>query len=480
MPAISRRTGTVLTAVALACVMVGPAHADLTAAGVYAAWQDRLERSGGTLRVGRETESEGRVVLRDVVFAAPLPQGRLMAEIDRIDLTEQADGSVILTASDDMVLVVSARAPTLGRIEAVLDLSLPDLSDHVTGTDEATAFRLQAPRISAALRSLRVDGVPVDLTLETALAGLEMSRRVQDGGLDATLGAERLTLEAQGADLGRDGTELTLNARIDDLHATHGADATSLETGLRHGPAEIAGTWRDPGHDSLSLTVSAAAGAQVSEQAAGRVQHSGGLSALEMAATGPRLSALGLPDGALAGRIGRVALGLSGPALPGPTPAPFNLLATITDAEPGDALWAQLDPDAALPRDAADLRLDLAGQMRLGGDGLATLHALELNTLSIDAAGASFTGQGDLVFDPGAPVPAPALPPADGTLTFRFDGANALLEKLVQSGLLGQGQALGAQLMMGFFTVPTGEDSLETVLEFTPDGRITANGQGLR
>ena len=39
---------------------------------------------------------------------------------------------------------------------------------------------------------------------------------------------------------------------------------------------------------------------------------------------------------------------------------------------------------------------------------------------------------------------------------------------------------MGAQMMMGAFTRPVGEDMLETTVEITGDGQILANGQRLQ
>jgi hypothetical protein len=55
---------------------------------------------------------------------------------------------------------------------------------------------------------------------------------------------------------------------------------------------------------------------------------------------------------------------------------------------------------------------------------------------------------------------------------------NGLMGKLVQMGLLPQDQATMGQMMLGMFSVATGDDQLTSTIEVT-NGKILANGQPL-
>jgi hypothetical protein len=54
------------------------------------------------------------------------------------------------------------------------------------------------------------------------------------------------------------------------------------------------------------------------------------------------------------------------------------------------------------------------------------------------------------------------------------------MDNLVAMGLLPEEQVMGARMMLGLFTVPTGDDQLTTTIEVNAEGQILANGQRLQ
>jgi hypothetical protein len=154
-----------------------------------------------------------------------------------------------------------------------------------------------------------------------------------------------------------------------------------------------------------------------------------------------------------------------------------------------DQLWSMFDPGGVLPRDPAALVIDIAGKgnwlVDIFDPAIAEtpmdsapgeLHALTVNEILLRLAGAELTGSGDFTVNNAAPVPMPA-----GTLNLQLTGGNALLDKLVQMGLLPQDQAMGARMMLGLFARPGGgEDTLVSEITVQEDGAILANGQRIR
>jgi hypothetical protein len=104
------------------------------------------------------------------------------------------------------------------------------------------------------------------------------------------------------------------------------------------------------------------------------------------------------------------------------------------------------------------------------------IHALTVNEILLRLAGAELTGSGDFTVNNDAPMPMPA-----GTLNLQLTGGNALIDKLVQMGLLPEDQAMGARMMLGLFARPGGgEDTLVSEITVQEDGAVLANGQRIR
>jgi len=73
------------------------------------------------------------------------------------------------------------------------------------------------------------------------------------------------------------------------------------------------------------------------------------------------------------------------------------------------------------------------------------------------------------------------MPAPTGVANLALSGANGLMDKLIQMGLLSDNDAMGARMMMGMMAVAgDGEDTLKSKIEVTDDGQILANGQRMR
>jgi hypothetical protein len=109
------------------------------------------------------------------------------------------------------------------------------------------------------------------------------------------------------------------------------------------------------------------------------------------------------------------------------------------------------------------------------------LHALDVTNLTLKAAGAEVTGDGAFTFDNADTTTFPGVPLPTGQLDLKIVGANGLVDKLVQMGLLPEDQAMSARMMMGLFAnaVEGSDDTLTSTLEFREKG-LFVNGQRLQ
>jgi hypothetical protein len=175
-------------------------------------------------------------------------------------------------------------------------------------------------------------------------------------------------------------------------------------------------------------------------------------------------------------------------------PVDFAFGINLTDLTVNEEIWAMADPGAVLPHDPATLILDLTGTARLFFDladpaqaaALADtdvpgeVHSVSLNNLTISAIGAGVRGNGAFTFDNSDITTIPGVPRPEGKLELSATGLNGLMDNLVTMGLLPEEQVMGARMMLGLFTVPTGDDQLTTTIEVNAEGQILANGQRLQ
>jgi len=153
------------------------------------------------------------------------------------------------------------------------------------------------------------------------------------------------------------------------------------------------------------------------------------------------------------------------------------------------------DPAAVLPRDPATIDVNLTGQttvfqdfmnfakmMELSNDDVPLeLNALTVKNFLISAAGASLSGTGDFAFNNDDLTSFDGMPAPSGSAELQIAGANGLIDKLIQMGLIAESDAMGARMMMGMLAVPgDGDDTLKSKLEITEDGQILANGQRIK
>ena len=172
-----------------------------------------------------------------------------------------------------------------------------------------------------------------------------------------------------------------------------------------------------------------------------------------------------------------------------PEPQPFTFVYGFTGLTLSDGIWGMFDPQSILPRDPANVTVDLSGTARLDVDLMDTdamsdpnvtpgaFNSLKINKVDISAVGANVSATGDLTSPEGGDLTTPV-----GTINGRLTGINPLFDKLVQAGLMPEDQAMGMRMMLAMFAKPDGADAnvLISDIEFKADGSIFANGQQVK
>jgi len=149
---------------------------------------------------------------------------------------------------------------------------------------------------------------------------------------------------------------------------------------------------------------------------------------------------------------------------------------------------------SSFPQDPATVAFDLTGTAKMLFDILdpaqsdaladsdmpAEIYSLNLNSLLVSAVGAQIVGDGAFTFNNADLETFNGFPAPVGELNVNIKGANGLMDKLVEIGLMPEEQILGFRMMMGLFANSVGDDELQSKIEVTEDGSVFANGQQLQ
>lgn len=192
----------------------------------------------------------------------------------------------------------------------------------------------------------------------------------------------------------------------------------------------------------------------------------------------------------------RILLDLAMPVLRAVEPQEYALRVELDGLTLSEETWTAFFVTEELPRQTADLKVDLGGTAILletlfdlaalgqsfNGPLPVSIETLDLRALEARFWDAELTGKGAVRFDHVAPRTVDGFPATEGDATFELTGAQALLDRLTEAGVLTTDDAMSARMMMGMFTAPVeGEDdAVRAEIEISPDGQVTVNGQRMR
>jgi len=485
----------------------GPALAELTAADVWQSWQGQLSHYGYEITGTPQAGSDG-IVIPDLGLTQDLPDdgGRIDLRMGRIALNETADGTVEVIYPRSMPVALAVTPSDDAPLTAILTLSQEDLSIIASGAPGEIDYAYSARSIGLGIGEVTFGGAPVEsltgaLRLED-FEGTSSMRRVEGGRRIAqSLSSGPLSYsldlvdDETGAvfDFSGDAESMRHESRV---HMPEDVDlsdmAAALENGFRVDSdlALGAGTGRfDFAEDGERITGNAQSGGLRID---GSLSREGLIyeSDAEGLVVTTETDMFPMP---LTYAIDRAFARLELPVSPGEELQDFGLSVDFAGLDLPAALWSLIDPESTLPRDPANLAVDLTGTARLTtnifdeaelaaleqtGESPGDLESLTLEKLALSAAGARLSGEGAIEIGKAEGLD---MPPAEGTVDLRLEGGEGLLQKLVDIGLVPEDQAMTARMMASMFAnAVEGEDTLTSRIEIEKDGTVTVNGQRMR
>ena len=490
---------------ALVFLMGGTAHAALTVDQVWQSWKDGAALAGLTVTAATESNAGGVLTLNGVTIA---PQGAASGfTISDMTLTEQSDGTVaiapgasmgldategsnvmkVAVAHDGLVITASENAGAL-----VYDFQAAGVDINYDIATEGYSFDDSAPapviKNTGKIGFEALEGSYTDTAGDNRVFGLDLK-------------AAKLLLDTLTDDPGM-GMKTSSVSETADFVA--GFDVTLPSTTPM---AELQGSagFRKALEEGFAIAVTFGQG-----ESSGTNKQESDFFPYEMTmstAGGDGSLSFDKDDFTLVSQSGAVQLNVTSAAFPAPmemtlAEAVMDLKVPVIATEPQDVIvkmklgqlalsegvWGMFDPGAVLNREAADVNIDVSGRTTL--DILALAEAedtgvpapepapekLDITDITLKVAGAALNATGAFTFDNSMGMPMPV-----GTAKVNVDGANALIDGLIKTGLVQEQDAMGVRMMMGMFMVPSGngDDSLTSDIEVKEGMQVFVNGQPL-
>ena len=482
------------------------ARADVTAQQVWDDYRAQMDAYGEDgVTIGSEALDGGVLTVTDLAIETTDAQGGTFSgTIASLVLTENGDGTVTITTSDEVPFTITTPAdPAMMTEESVVALALrqTDATTLVSGDPGALTYDTTAARLAIELDSITEGGAALPIEASVAFNDVTSTSttttgEMRDSAFDMTAASLDIAVDASNPD---DGSAFNVTGTIADIALqgtalvpvggtpeTMMADGLALDAGYTYGAADYAFEVSDATGPTTGTATVAGGGLDVAVSA----------EAIEYASTSTGVAVdvtsamMPFPISATLAEYGANVLI---PASAGDAPSDWAFGVNLTDLVLNEEVWALFDPQGTLPRDPATVLASLSGTATLFYDimdpaqqeanvGAAPgeVNSISIDDLNVSVAGAQITGTGAFTLDNTDLTTFAGIPRPEGAADFQINGVNGLIEKLVAIGLIPAEQVGGAQMMLGLLAVPVGDDQLESRIEVTPEGALLANGQRLQ
>jgi len=495
LPAHALQAGIILIAT--------PALADLSAQDVWNSWKAIASESGQEITIDEETLNGGVLTLRGITSTMTFPDGSAVGSLDELTLSEQGDGTVSIGVTPEYPFRMTATGSDDEVVNMAFVLRQTGLSFVASGDPATISYAFAAPSVEVEMTEFEADGESVELTFSMALDSASGTYEVSGGPLrsiDSALTANAMAMKIVVKDPSEE-IDFGLTLAIENVSSTSTGtmspfagtqdlgtllrDGLASEGTVTTGPTTYSADWKQPDGAFKFEGESATGNFDYTLDADG-IRYGGGNEDVSMT-----LQVLSMPFPPFSLDIARSGGEFRMPLIETEAAKDLGLKMNLEGLTLSESAWAMFDPSSGLPRDPANLTIDISGKGKWNIDitnpeAMADaenqasmpgqLEAIDINSLVLSLMGAELTGSGNFVFNNEGVPPMPI-----GLVDLRLMGGNTLIDKLVEIGLVPEDQAMGVRMMLGLFARPgDGEDTLVSTIEVKEDGSVLANGQRIR
>lgn len=469
--------------------------ADVTPEQVWASWEKSYEAFGYDVMVGSTDRSGDTLTITDLKITQNVEDTSVTMTMPEIKLRDRGDGTVEATMSETMTGEASGDLPDQGAMGMTMTMTQKESVTIISGTPEDMTYDINAPQITFEMDQKITDGdTSVPVKIWASMDNTTGTYRMREGeahDVTSNISSDLVKFSISGADPEGSGT-FNLDGQIDKLAydgsfiLPNGVAMEKLDQALNAG-AKIEVALKYAG-SSYTMNADTPDG-QVSQKTSDK----GGTFDIGMAKDGMRLA--GTSNGSdvemttpevpfpINLSMNSADMDFRMPVSQGEEDQDFKAKFSLNGLSVSDDLWNLFDPGQKLPRDPATLQFDVDGKMQLTHDLFdpkvaemaappMQVNSVDIKNIKLSVLGAELNGSGALEIQNGGPIPMPK-----GAIDLSLTGANALMDKLVEMGLVPQDQIMFGRMMLGLYAKPTGDDAYESKVEFTDGGEILVNGQ---
>ena len=482
-------------------------NADVTAQDVWSDWKNYMTSVGYDV-TGTEKASGDKLTINDLSMSMQMPEeeGTISVDMSSLVFTGNSDGTVAVGMPGTVPIHISGQDGG-DEFDVVVNFTQSGNSMVVSGAPNDMNYNYTASQIDMALASLMVDGeqAPADLAwIVVTLTNIISSSQIKLA--DMRDYSQRMSADSLNYDVAFNDPDSdeggTFQGSILGL-SFQGGGKIPLEMNTADFPAMLAAGFAFSGAYEYASGNSSAEAKGDGEEFSYSGSSQGGRLDVAMDAShvaydvSQKDTAINVTTNQLpfpiSMEMAESSIRINAPVAESNEEQDFSFALKLGDFTMSDMIWSMFDPGAVLPRDPATIALDLAGKAKVlvnlldpemaanlsGPPG--ELNALNIKQLLVSVAGSKLSGTGNFTFDNSDLASFDGLPAPKGTATLELIGANGLMDKLIQMGLMSDSDAMGARMMMGMLAVPgDGADTLTSDIDINDQGHISANGQRIK
>lgn len=500
---MTKLSGLTVSVCTAALFTAGSATADVTAAEVWAEWQEMIAIYGeDSITFTAKDSGDGDLTIEDLKLSMEAEDDvEVNADIGTLVFDGQADGTVIITMEETYPITVTGDD---GQ-EFEFMITQTGMQMVASGEPDEVSYSVSADRYGVVVDEFQDPEGDAFGDMRFIANDLTGTYQITTGDLrnvDYSLQTGSVDVLVDITDPETDGTFL-FSGKMNQLNVDASAalpldfdpeqPELMFSSGLRgngsytFASADYIFDFKD-GSDAANGSVSMGTGSVIGGMDDESLSYDASLRDMSVNVNIPDFP---FPINVTTAEYG---FGIAMPLAPTEEPADIGLKFNLVDLAVNDEIWMMGDPTNALPHDPVTLKLDLVGKAKMlfnlfdpeqaeamaFAEAPGELYGLTLNDLTLRAAGAEVTGTGDFTFDNSDLETFDGLPRPMGSVTVNINGANQLIDSLVGMGLLPEEQAMMGRMMMGMFARTVGEDQLTSTLEINEQGHVLANGQRIQ
>lgn len=498
-----------ITLTAVAALLSNPAFADITADDVWTNSVAFYATTGGTLTADRQREGD-TVFVNDMRldYTLPFDFGSVRVSLPPMTWIDQADGTVTMIYPKSIEYGVAIKIneiamPTFG---GEMTLKHQGFSGIASGTPGAVTYE-------QTFDAYTFDG---GITLDTVFDDFGFSLAGSGEGYSTTMTVtegDLILIEGTGTILPSDITMETNQGfgvrSVDsyqmgastigfrDAIPADGVDLLNIAPALRAGMFFEASTSSD-GNASESISYLNDVTQMTMRTTGGKAETSLSLSEKGLSIFGFNsdiflsVDATNLVGIAGSGRMDTVSANIQLPLLASNEPQRARYQIGLDGLTLDDATWNLFDPERVLPRDAAEMNIDLGASVTwyielldflnlesafTRGDLPFEVTDITVDAFSFEGAGARLASTGAFSVDysefPNDPIPS-------GNAAVTIEGAHELLDNLIALGVMQADDAFAARISLGMFTRDDGNGTLTSNVEINGVDDIRMNGERVK